>query len=222
MRDARLVEKDRMARAFIDGAGNGPVCIGYMPLEVAVGTSAALWLTAEGVKAIKATEKKVICKRAGVELASDIAKARWRKENGCVIAETGFFAYAFTAARDGWHLTECQMLWTARVELQPYLRIFGDFRHSAARGILPDFYLRDLTAAEIKENELSDGAVLSVSSSVIKEMGRFHKAKKRGKKIRAILEEWSMRGGVVPGEKFGIKTKREKNALVISLTGKRG
>ena len=223
MLDARdLKRKDWKARAFMDGVGEGPVCIGYMPLVVAAGTNAALWLTGEGVRAIRVTEKKTICRKAGAELATDIAQARWRKEKDAVVAETDFFAHTFTPTRGGWQLAECRMLWNVRVDLRAYLHIFGDFSHSAARGILPDFYLRDLTAAEIKENELSDGAVLSVSSSVIKEMGRFYKAKKRGKNIRATLEEWSMRGGVAPGEKFGIKAKQTKNALVISLTGKRG
>ena len=216
-----LKEKDRMARAFIDGVIGGPVCIGYMPQKWTAETLAALWLAEDGAKAIKKAEKKVICLKAGSDLATAIADAKWRKENGKVIAEADYFAYSFTAAPDGWRLSECEMLWTARADLRSYLHIFGDFRHLSERGVLPDFYLRDLTAEEIKESGLREGAVLSVSSVVMKEMGRYHtrKASKREKRMRAILNEWRERGGSFSGEP---KPKPRKNALVIVQGKKEG
>ena len=217
----KLKEKDRMARAFVDGVIGGPVCIGDMPRKWTAETLAALWLAEDGAKAIKKAEKKVICLKAGSDLATAIADARWRKGKGKVIAEADYFAYSFTAAPDGWHLSECEMLWTARAELQAYLHIFGDFTHSPARGMLPDFYLRDLTAEEIKESGLREGAVLSVSSAKMKEVGRTyqHKTKKREKQMRAILAEWSALGGATTNR---LKAKPEKNAWVISSGKKRG
>ena len=219
-----LKTQDRKARAFIDGVGAGPVCIGYMPPVFAAQTSVALWLTEEGARAIRKTEKRVICKKAGMELATDIARARWRKEEGAVIAESGFFAYMFTESPGGWRLAACEMLWTARVELKAYLHLFGDFRHLSERGNLPDFHLRDLTAEEIKESGLREGAVLSVSSAVMKQMGRTYKrkAKKREKRMRAILSEWRERVGFAARDRFGLKAKRAKNAWVISPGKKRG
>ena len=216
-----LKEKDHLARAFIDGDGDGFVCVGYMPLEFAAGQSAALLLTKESARAIKKMETKAASIKAGNELATDIARARWRKEKGRVVAETDFFAHTFTPTRDGWRLSECRMLWTARVDLRAYLHIFGDFSHSPARGNLPDFYLRDLTAEEIKESGLREGAVLSVSSVVMKKMGRtyMHKASKREKQMRATLNEWRDRGGALSGK---LRAKRAKNAWVISPGGKRG
>ena len=209
----------------MDGIGAGPVCIGYMPPGLTPITPAALWLTTEGARAILAAERKVICKKAGMELATDIARARWRKEKGVVIAESGYFAYTFTASPDGWRLTGCRMLWTARTELRPYLHIFGDFSHASERGVLPDFHLRDLTQEEIEESGLQQGAVLSVSSLVIKQMGRFHTRKtlKREKKMRAILNDWSARDTGALQSVVRLKAKPEKNAWVISGgTGKRG
>ena len=216
-----LKEKDHLARAFIDGDGDGFVCVGYMPLEFAAGQNAVLLLTKESARAIKKMEKKAASIKAGNELATDIARARWRKEKGCVVAETDFFAHTFTPTRDGWRLSECRMLWTARVDLRAYLHIFGDFSHSPARGNLPDFYLRDLTAEEIKESGLREGAVLSVSSAKMKEVGRTyqHKTKKREKQMRTILAEWSALGGATTNR---LKAKPEKNAWVISSGKKRG
>ena len=204
----------------MDGIGGGPVCIGYMPPELTPITPAALWLTTEGARAILEMERQVIYRKAGLELATDIAHAKWRMENGRAIAVTDYFAHTFTAAPDGWRLTECRMLWTVRVGLQAYLRIFGDFSHSPRRGILPDFYLRDLTAEEIKESGLREGAVLSVSSAKMKEMGRSykHKEKKRDKQMRAILAEWSALGGAMTNR---LQAKPEKNAWVVSL-GRKG
>ena len=215
-----LNEKDRKARAFIDGVIDEPVRLGDMPPEFAK-KNTALWLTKEGARAVIKTEKKVICKKAGTELATDIANARWRKGKGAVIAESGYFAYVFTAAPDGWRLSACEMLWTARVNLRAYLRIFGDFGHVSERGNLPDFHLRDLTAEEIKESGLREGAVLSVSSAVMKKLGRFHarKAKQREKKISAILNEWRAPGGAVLCK---LSAKRAKNARVIVAEKKRG
>lgn len=219
MPDMRALKtRDRKARAFIDGVGAGPVCIGYMPPAFAAQTSAALWLTEEGARAIRAMERKVICVKAGSDLATVISQARWRRERGAAVAETDYFAYTFTAAPDGWRLSACEMLWTARVELQAYLHLFGDFRHLPERGVLPDFYLRDLTDEEIKESGLREGAVLSVSSAVMKEMGRLY-AKKREKKMRAILNEWRERGGTLSGK---MKEKPAKNARVILQGEKRG
>ena len=217
----KLKEKDRMARAFVDGVIGGPVCIGDMPRKWTAETLAALWLAEDGAKAIKKAEKKVICLKAGSDLATAIADARWRKGKGKVIAEADYFAYSFTAAPDGWHLSECEMLWTARADMRSYLHIFGDFRHLSERGVLPDFYLRDLTAEEIKESGLREGAVLSVSSAKMKEMGRTyqHKTKKREKQMRAILAEWSALGGATANR---LKAKPEKNAWVISSGKKRG
>ena len=219
----KLKEKDRVARAFVDGVIGGPVCIGGMPRKWTAETLAALWLAEDGAKAIKKAEKKVICLKAGSDLATAIADARWRKGKGKVIAEADYFAYSFTAAPDGWHLSECEMLWTARAELQSYLHMFGDFSHVSERGNLPDFYLRDLTQEEIEDSGLSEGAVLSVSSSVMKRMGRTYKSKtkKRAKRMRAMLNEWRERGGASLGE-FRLKAKRAKNAWVISLGNKRG
>ena len=209
-----LKEKDRIARAFIDGVIGGPVCIGYMPRKWTAETLAALWLAADGAKAIKKAEQKVICLKAGSDLATAIADAKWRKENGSIIAETGYFAYTFAPSSDGWCLSGCRMLWTARVDLRAYLRIFGDFSHLSERGVLPDFYLRDLTAEEIKGSKLREGAVLSASSLVMKEMGRTYmrKESKREKRMRAILNEWRERGGALSGK---MKDKPEKNARVI-------
>ena len=218
-----LKEKDRTARAFIDGVIGGPVCIGYMPQKWTAETLAALWLAEDGAKAIKKAEKKVICLKAGSDLATAIADAKWRKGKDKIIAESDYFAYSFTAAHDGWRLSECEMLRTARAELQSYLHMFGDFSHVSERGSLPDFYLRDLTTAEIKDSGLGEGAVLSVSSSVMKRMGRTYKnkTKKRAKRMRAMLNEWRDRGGASLGE-FRLKAKRAKNAWVISLGKKRG
>ena len=214
-----LKDKDRQARDFIDGVIESPVCMGNVPPELTPENSAALWLMEKGARAIKDAEEKVICIKAGNELATDIAKARWRKENGAIVAETGFFAHTFTAFSGGWSLEKCKMLPTARVGLRSYLRIFGDFTHSPARGDLPDFYLRDLTAEEIKENGLREGAVLSVSATVMKKMGRICKHKKREKKMRAKMDEWRERGGSFSGKP---KPKRAKNALVIKEGEKEG
>ena len=217
-----LKTQDRFARAFVDGVRGGPACLGGMLREFAAGESVALWLTQEGVKAIRKTEREVICKKAGMELATDIAKAEWRKEKELVIAESGYFAYTFAPARDGWHLTDCRMLQTAKADLRSYLHIFGDFSHSPMRGVLPDFYLRDLTQEEIKESGLREGAVLSVSSAKMKQMGRayMHKTQKREKNIRAMLAEWH---ATPVGEMTNkLKAKPEKNAWVISLGKKRG
>ena len=213
-----LKKQDRFARAFVDGVRGGPACLGGMPQEFAAGESVALWLTQEGVKAIRKTEREVICRRAGSGLATAIANARWRKEASRAVAESGYFAYTFAPAHDGWHLTECQMLQTARVELQAYLHIFGDFSHSPARGVLPDFYLRDLTPEEIKESGLREGAVLSVSSLVMKVMGRFYmpKTRKREKRIRATLNEWKACNADALQSVVKLKAKPEKNAWVIS------
>ena len=200
------------------GGGGGFVRIGDMPPEQNDTSPAALWLAQEGAQAIREMERKVICVKAGNGLATAISRARWRKEGSRAVAETDYFAYSFTAARDGWQLTGCEMLWTARVELQAYLHLFGDFRHLSERGVLPDFYLRDLTEEEIKESGLREGAVLSVSSSVMKEMGRLY-AKKREKKMRAILNEWRERGGTLSGK---MKEKPAKNARVILQGEKRG
>ena len=177
-------------------------------------TPATLRLTQEGAQALRKVEGEVICKKAGAELATDLAKARWRKEKGVAIAESGYFAYTFTPAHDGWRLSGCRMLWAARTDLRSYLRIFGDFGHVSERGTLPDFYLRDLTTEEIEESGLRAGAVLSVSSLVMKKMGRAYgrKASKREKKMRAILEEWRERGGTLSNKPKADKTK---NALVI-------
>ena len=184
-------------------------------------TPAILRLTQEGAQALRKVEGEVICKKAGAELATDLAKARWRKEKGVAIAESGCFAYSFTPAHDGWRLSGCSMLRTARMDLRSYLHIFGDFGHVSNRGTLPDFYLRDLTPEEIEESGLSEGAVLSVSSSVMKKLGRFHarKAKKREKRILALLREWSAPGGT---RQCKLSAKHAKNAWVISLVKKRG
>ena len=220
---ARAKTTDRMARAFMDGVSNNDVCIGNAPPElIAKAAAAALWLTTEGARIIKKTEKEVVCKKAGMELATDIARARWRKDKDAVVAESGYFAYSFTAARNGWRLSGCRMLWTARTDLRSYLLLFGDFSHSPMRGIMPDFYLRDLTPEEIKESGLREGAVLSVSSAKMKQMGRayMHKTQKREKNMRAILAEWS---ATPVGEMTNrLKAKPEKNAWVISLGKKRG
>ena len=221
MIDARGVKKqDRFARAFVDGGGL--VCVGDMPMGLTGDTPAALLLTQESAQAIQQTEKEVTSIKAGSGLATAIAKAKWRKEGSRAVAESGYFAYTFAPARDGWHLTECQMLQTARVELQAYLHIFGDFSHSPARGVLPDFYLRDLTPEEIKESGLREGAVLSVSSAKMKQMGRFymHKTRKREKRIRATLNEWRALDAAMITNR--LKAKPEKNAWVISLGQKRG
>ena len=213
-----ITEEDKKARAFIDGIGAGPVCIGETPQELTQ-LPAALWLAKEGARAIREAEKKVICLKAGSDLATAIAHARWRKANGSIIAETGYFAYTFAPSSDGWRLSGCRMLWTARVELQSYLHMFGDFSHLSERGVLPDFYLRDLTAEEIKESGLREGAVLSVSSTVMKEMGRIYKHKKRENKMRAKMNEWRERGRSFSGEP---KPKPRKNALVIVQGEKEG
>ena len=221
MPDMRALKtQDRKARAFIDGVGAGPVCIGYMPPVFAAQTSAALWLAEEGARAIRKMERKVIYRKAGLELATDIAQAKWRMEkDGVAVAVTDYFAHTFTATPDGWRLSECRMLWTVRVRLQAYLRIFGDFSHSPRRGILPDFYLRDLTQEEIKESGLRDGAVLSVSSLVVKKLGRTLKARKREKQMQALLDSWSERGGTLSGEP---ETDAVKNARVIKQGKKNG
>ena len=218
---ARAKTTDRMARAFMDDGGGDFVRIGDMPPQPNAATPAALWLTTEGAQAIREMERKVICVKAGSGLATAISRARWRKEKDIAVAETDYFAYSFTAARDGWRLTGCEMLWTARVEPQAYLHMFGDFGHLPHRGMLPDFYLRDLTQEEIKESGLREGAVLSVSSAMMKKLGRFHmrKTKKREKKIRAILNEWRAPGGAALCK---LNAKRAKNAWVISLSKKRG
>ena len=217
MIDARGVKKqDRFARAFVDGGGL--VCVGDMPMGLTGDTPAALLLTQESAQAIQQTEKEVTSIKAGSGLATAIAKAKWRKEGSRAVAESGYFAYTFAPAHDGWHLTECQMLQTARVELQAYLHIFGDFSHSPARGVLPDFYLRDLTPEEIKESGLRDGAVLSVSSLVMKVMGRFYmpKTRKREKRIRATLNEWKACNADALQSVVRLKAKPEKNAWVVS------
>ena len=220
MPDLRAIKtRDRKARAFIDGVGAGPVCVGYMPPVFAAQTSVALWLTEEGAEAIRKMERKVIYRKAGLELATDIAQAQWRMEkDGVAVAVTDYFAHTFTATSDGWRLSECRMLWTVRVDLRAYLPIFGDFSHSSARGMLPDFHLRDLTAEEIKESGLREGAVLSVSSAVMKDMGRLHmrNAKKRAKRMRAVLKEWREHGIAATDGRRKLKAKRAKNALVIS------
>ena len=218
MPDVRALQTtDRKARAFLDGVAVRPVCIGKMPPQLSAQTPAALWLTTKGARAIVEMEKKVLCKKAGMELATDIARARWRQEEGRIVAESDFFAFAFTAAPDGWHLTECRMLWTARTDLRSYLRIFGDFSHSPARGVLPDFYLRDLTEEEIKESGLREGAALSVSSAKMKQLGRRYNPKKRAKNIRATLNEWRDTGGMLSDIP---KADAQKNARII-LPGKK-
>ena len=216
-----IKEEDQTARSFIDGVIDGPVCLGDISLKLTVGTPVALWLAEEGVRAIQKTEKDVICIKAGNRLVTDMMTARWRKGEKCVIAETDFFTYTFMAlpGGNGWSLAACDMLPTARADLRAYLRIFGDFRHLSERGVLPDFYLRDLTAEEIKESGLREGAVLSVSSAVMKEMGRIYKHKKRENKMRAKMNEWRERGRSFSGKP---KPKPRKNALVIVQGEKEG
>ena len=219
MTDARALKtKDLKARAFVDDGDDGYSCIGAMPPK----STAALQLTKASAQIIQQTEKEVIMIKAGNKLASSIAKAQWRKEGERAVAVTDYFEYAFTPAHNGWHLTDCRMLWTTKVDLRAYLRLFGDFSHEDERGILPDFYLRDLTPEEIQESGLGEGAVLSVSSAKMKQMGRgyMHKTQKREKNMRAILAEWN----VTPvGEMTNkLKAKPEKNAWVISLGKKRG
>ena len=217
MTAARALKKqDRFARAFVDGGGL--VCVGDMPMGLTGDTPAALLLTQESAQAIQQTEKEVTSIKAGSGLATAIAKAKWRKEESRAVAESGYFAYTFAPAHDGWCLTDCRMLQTARVELQAYLHIFGDFSHSPARGVLPDFYLRDLTPEEIKESGLRKGAVLSVSSLVMKVMGRFYmpKTRKREKRIRATLNEWKACNADALQSVVKLKAKPEKNAWVVS------
>ena len=109
MPDLRAIKtRDRKARAFIDGVGADPVCIGYMPPAFAAQTSAALWLTEEGAEAIRKMERKVIYRKAGLELATDIAQAKWRMEkDGVAVAVTDYFAHTFTATPDGWRNAGC-------------------------------------------------------------------------------------------------------------------
>ena len=61
-------------------------------------------------------------------------------------------------------------------------------------------------------------------SAVMKQMGRTYKrkAKKREKRMRAILSEWRERVGFAARDRFGLKAKRAKNAWVISPGKKRG
>ena len=215
MTDARALKtKDLKARTFVDDGDDGYSCIGAMPPK----STAALQLTKASAQIIQQTEKEVIMIKAGNKLASAIAKAQWRKEGERAVAVTDYFEYAFTPAHNGWHLTDCRMLWTTKVDLRAYLRLFGDFSHEDERGILPDFYLRDLTPEEIKESGLGDGAVLSVSSLVIKNMGRFYirKPVKRDKNMRAILNDWKERDTAALQSVVRLKAKPEKNAWVVS------
>ena len=211
-----ITEEDQKARAFIGGIGAGPMRLGDIPLELPFGDSAALWLMEEGVRAIQKAEKNVTCVKAGKQLATDMMTARWRKGEGCVIAETGFFAHTFTAlpGGNGWSLTACDMLPTVRVDLLEYMRIFGDLKkHVKDRRALPDFYLRDLTPEEVKKRKLREGAVLSVAATTMKRMGRrMLKEGRHQKDMRAQLDEWRSR--VVLLDKWG--TDLGKNARIIS------
>lgn len=215
---------DTAARAFIDGgAGKARVSLGVLPPVIAKKTGASesnspLWLTQSGAQMLAEFEKRVTFQKAGDCLASDIAKAEWREQGGKVVADTDYFSFTF--ARDERHgraLENAAMRWAAKVSIADYLAALDLLRHSDERRKLPDFFLRDLSAAEIKDHNLQPGAALSVLSTRIKKLARYavFAVKIPEREFGEFLEKH-----IGDESLLDAKASAQKNALVI--VGKRG